>query len=245
MGYLLANAQYMLDTDCWEFVKIDKTSQPMELEVPYYFYNYAKSVFVYQGWLWKTYMVSLNNLSIEFVKLDRPQEEHPIFGYYNAILKFFVKGEWQTWTIVVSPSYGNINYNNLKATELRRVYYDVFKDMVEVKTCVTDFFGTADENLPRFHQIRSLALVRPNASAAKDRPCYGIHRKPWSVFYKGKELNGKSYAMLCGTWAILLGDDFSFDSIVTLDGVEDGKLSVDRVIYSINPYIVKIVMLAG
>lgn len=72
----------------------------------------------------------------------------------------------------------------------------------------------------------------------------GMLPRQVKVAYKGKEL-GSCYAFLFQSCAILLGDDFSFDSLVALEGIHNGVLQVQHFFYSVNPYCIKVVTLLG
>lgn len=74
---------------------------------------------------------------------------------------------------------------------------------------------------------------------------YGVPPTQLSVSYKDRPFGGKCYALVCGTWGILLGDDFSFDALVTFSGYNNKHLDVDRVVYTTNTYISKFVVLGG
>lgn len=68
---------------------------------------------------------------------------------------------------------------------------------------------------------------------------FGLSTRQYHVYYQGQELKGTSYAMLYGDVAILLGDDFTFDSVALLLRIDTGVLHVGKFVYSVNPYIVK------
>ena len=77
----------------------------------------------------------------------------------------------------------------------------------------------------------------------KNKLSYGLRNKQYHVTFKGKRLGGTCYAMMLGLWAILLGDDLSFDSVVMLDGATSDELIVNRFIHTSNPYILKVMTL--
>lgn len=66
---------------------------------------------------------------------------------------------------------------------------------------------------------------------------FGLPSKQFSIVYQGKPLEGKCYAYMLGTFAILLRDDFSFDSLVALSGCSDGCLVADKFMFSTNAVI--------
>lgn len=66
---------------------------------------------------------------------------------------------------------------------------------------------------------------------------FGLSERQFEVIYQGKPLEGTCYAYMLGTYAILLRDDFSFDSLAALTGCRDGVLKVERFMFSTNDLI--------
>lgn len=91
---------------------------------------------------------------------------------------------------------------------------------------------------PRYKQSKSHFSLR--MKYAEDTVFnFGLTQDQYGVVYRGKQLEGTTYVLFMHAWAILLTDDMQFDSLVVLNGVKGGKLSVERFLYTVNPYIVK------
>lgn len=90
-----------------------------------------------------------------------------------------------------------------------------------------------------FHPVSRLTSI----NIGPMRFAFGLSPNQYQVRYKGRVLNGKSYAMLFGAWGILLDDDLQFDSLVYLSRVSTDLLEVDKFGYSVNKYILKVMML--
>lgn len=72
---------------------------------------------------------------------------------------------------------------------------------------------------------------------------YGLSDKQMSVSYRGEQLGGESYVLFCGPWGILLDDEFRFDSLALFAGYSEGCVNVDKFMYTVNKYVMKIMML--
>lgn len=92
---------------------------------------------------------------------------------------------------------------------------------------------------PNFCRIPGLGCTKESV-IGRNRLSLGVLPSRYIVRYRGKKLNGNSYALVSGTWAVLLGDDMSFDSIVILNGATQSVLEIDQVAYTVNPYMVKV-----
>lgn len=85
---------------------------------------------------------------------------------------------------------------------------------------------------------------RQQTRIGKNQFAAGISDNQWKVSYRGKLLDGKTYALLSCTYAFLLTDDLKFDTLVYLEGLKNGVLYVNKFVYTVNPYITKIMMLS-
>lgn len=73
---------------------------------------------------------------------------------------------------------------------------------------------------------------------------YMVSDEKFKIAYKGRNLELTSYVIIFGPWAILLSDSLEFDSLVHLSSVTHNlTLDIEKVAYSVNPYIVKMVVL--
>lgn len=73
---------------------------------------------------------------------------------------------------------------------------------------------------------------------------FGILPKQIEIKYRGKVI-GKSLAFLFGHWVVLLGDDLTFDSLAALSGTYENGIYVDKFFYTVNPYVVKVIVMSG
>lgn len=85
--------------------------------------------------------------------------------------------------------------------------------------------------------LKNLAMFRDELISNAYIFNFGLPSKKFTVMYQGKPLEGKCYAYMLGTFAILLRDDFSFDSLAALSGCADGNLVVDKFMFSTNAVI--------
>ena len=95
---------------------------------------------------------------------------------------------------------------------------------------------------PNFCHVASLGRINSGAIGLNTFS-FGVNQEKYIVRYRGKKLNGSCYALLCGPWGILLDDDLQFDSLVILNGCTSAVLEIERVAYTVNPYVTKMVML--
>lgn len=72
---------------------------------------------------------------------------------------------------------------------------------------------------------------------------YGVRSIKWRLRYHKKNLERQQYVFLCGFWGILLNDDMSFNSLVSLRTVSVPYLDIDKVLYTVDPSMVKTQML--
>lgn len=99
-------------------------------------------------------------------------------------------------------------------------------------------------HVSRFHPVDNLSY-RGGKFVGADTLSFGISPHQYEVSYRGRKLNGSSYAWLYGASAVLLGDDLSFDSLVLLGRCSNESLDIQRVLYTVNPYIVRVQTLLG
>lgn len=239
MGYLLANTRYVIDTSTWQFVYSLEGFGPCAVDIPYYFWEHAKSILKHpDNVLKRTQLIALNNLDVEFTALWRQKGDMAIFDYHTVRLSFIHGGKQETWYLNVNPVFGNTSYSRMTDTQLRGVDYEFWRGDGERQKARSDFFDIEDR--PIFERISTLSWVRPSISSVRSCPHFGISHDKYLVWYRSKQLRGSCYALLCGTWAILLDDDFSFDSLVSLKSASDGRLYIDQIMATVNPYVVKI-----
>lgn len=138
-------------------------------------------------------------------------------------------------------------------TSNRKYYLSVNKvthDLIQFcdeKRYVVDCLKKGDsfEPIPDLFGIIMDALNVEKGSPIEVKLYYGLSKHKYSVEYKGRELRGSCYAVLIGVVAVLLKDDFSFDSLVLLKGATPYNLDVAKVIYSVNTHVIKVIVSVG
>lgn len=164
-------------------------------------------------------------------------------GHQKAEVDFgdLRSGEYSTIKLDCYPHFGYKYMNSSQDQKLTDVFYE-FDICGKQSDIVVDF----DEDIerPSFKWIDDLAHMTTNVPL-EDRFSYGLRHEQYGVVYKGRRLNGTSYAFLFGTWAVLLDDDLKYDSLVVLEGADSATLCVNAVIHTVNPYMVKVKTLMG
>lgn len=240
MSYLQANKFWLIDRATWQFVDAMENLPPRSrTDVPFYLWERLKD---WTGIRAKVYRLELNGFSVHWTHFEGQPPPHNFYDYHTASIH--IQGS-PILSFVVNPSYGNIDFRHIHDTELRCIYYSFWKGTSDHKEFRSDFFNLDYEDVPHYKPVSTLGWMRTKAPSAKDMLYFGIRYEPFSIFYKNRKLNGKSLALLCGTYAILLGDDFSFDSLVSLKTVSEQHLELDKVAYTVNPYLLKTVVLMG
>lgn len=173
----------------------------------------------------RSYSMDLNNLLVTFHPTYRGFEIHIKDETYINVGYFFR---------YMTQKMGGQAYD-----EVVGVDFDVAINRVR-----KDFRAMPLERVPAFEYIIGLGTVTEDVQS-RSKFCYGISDSQWRIRLRGRELNGKSYALLCGPCAVLLSDNFEFDSLMLLSGVSSKALDVAKVAYSVNPYVIKAATLIG
>lgn len=112
-----------------------------------------------------------------------------------------------------------------------------------VKQYNRDLDLTYEENdITMFSPIQGVCYSRLQNSGMSRFP-YGLRKKQYRIMYREKWIEGTCYAVLCGTYAVLLNDDLSFHSLGLLCGCTSDALNIDRFIYTTNTFISKLMTL--
>lgn len=246
MDYLMANKAYLIDTKTFEFVPYESRELPCNITVPYYLwrfnsirehieYGYVDAIGggiktiknVYK----KVQAVYLNRLEVKFLI----GYKHAQIAYYDTKQDDFVVIDIDAYPNLVTQVVGKNRYDDLVSVSYELTsYFGVRK--------IESNIGAVAHKRPNFQSVTHLdtTFVR---DAGDNIFCFGISAQPYTIRYRGKNLNGSSYALVCGPWAVLLSDKLEFDSIVLLQGVCNGVLEVERFAYTVNKYVLKIMTL--
>lgn len=232
MSYLLATKDQVMDLNTWQFMPKSSMQKPFELQVPIYFWRFrelathkkllGKSVYR------KITSIGLNDLIIQ-VNADNC---YVIINTDKGQKKFLVCPRHKH----SAQTYGMQFYI------LESVKYTIFCDdrSIEHHTKVSGQPLTS----PAFiHKIPDLARSDIWDKYDNAYLLYGIMPTKYSIIYGKHDIKRQNYAMLCGTWAVLLTDDMKFNSLVLLKGATEDSLYIDKFIYSLDPHIVKLMVL--
>lgn len=239
MRYLQADKEWLLSLDSYEFVRIQDRIKPAEVLVPFYLWDFPESMrhfyvpkvgaepCVFQN----CNQVALNKLTFTF----ESGMKSVVFAFYDILKK--------DWSCVRLRSNITLStYTPSIGQQLTGVEYDIkFDDVAKAVQCK---FTRPVKTSVRFHPV-DLLDNREVLGMCDDMFSYGVLHIPYRVVYRGRELSGKSYAMLCGYWAVLLDDTMAFDSFVFLNGVSGNVLFIEKFVYTVNSYVVKMRTLLG
>lgn len=224
--YLLVNKNCVLNCLRWELIPKDQMKNQSICYVPYILWPYRnQSVTKRLSNLFKgvsyieTHVLDFNNFQVR-AGTDAAEI------YVHSAQHFFRLH----WIYSYDISYG---FDNISV--LDGVRYSYTRDG-EVEKHFTAFEG-------RLEPVRDLAVPKDLRQLTNVAAQFGVSSTKFGLMYNGKNLNRTSSAFLYGTWAVLMSDKFEFDSLVLLNRVADGVLCIDKIIYSVNPYMVKIMLM--
>lgn len=234
LAYILASKKHILDIETYEFIELRGQHIKREVQVPIYFWNTTENFLkVAESQLRLVESVQLKDLYVKMVSYSRDDSWTVELRFYDKLLKSFV-----LLRVFADPRYSAI-YHNGYATE--SVNYEFVSADGRYRHDVSVLHNLS-WGTPRFQFIDDLARKSvPNT--VLDGFQFGLQARQYGVGYKGKRLSGKCYAFLCGTFAILLTDDLSFDALAYLDGATYDTLAVERFVYTTSPYITKVMTL--
>lgn len=245
--YLQTSNRHYLDTETWKIIKQGQLVKPFEMVVPFWYWHFKEATErcvrgmpkiidgkpkIPVSLFRKQHTVELNDLSVQF----GDDFTHVLIKFFNvkrdrlSSIELATKLRWKWLPHLSTRSFlGGVDY--------KCVLDDETPAKIETK-----FYQTL-LSAPNFCSIPNLSLDEKN-SDEREMLYYGI--LPWQMDVKYKEtwLNGQSWALLCGTWAILLSDDFKFDSLVALSGATCTTLVAERFLFTVNSYIRRMIFLA-
>lgn len=225
----------MLNLDTWELCYIDNKKSNCEIIVPWYFWRHGAAVTMKElpdkVFLLKRSTLDFHDLQIKFLP-----------NYRDVKVRFKDTVTQQQRLIEVSVNIeeevrfrnGNRREYELKGFEYTMKSHDFEKQWrqdVDVRDHYRDF--------SKVMMLGMHSEGHPNGADLN----YGVDGRQFTVSCNGRTLSGTTYVMLCGSWAILLSDDFKFDALVTIKSLKSYVLDVDKFIYSNNPYITKMMFL--
>lgn len=224
--YLQVNKNCVLDCIRWTLLPKDQMQTPSICYVPTELWPYRN----------QSVAKRLANMfkAVEYVSTRVLDFSDFQVRASNEAAEIYVHNEKHYFRLHWVHSY-DISYGFDNVSVLDGVRYSYTKDG-SLEKHFTNFEG-------RLEPVRDLVVPKKYKDLTNVAVQIGISSTKFGLMYKGKKLNRTSYAFLYGTWAVLVNDKFEFDSLVFLNRVADGTLCIDKVVYSVNPYMVKIMLM--
>lgn len=246
MAHLLANTQFAIDTETWKFFPVTGKALLPEVMVPFYLWGYGgsnnisvsnieyknkKGEYIRDKLTYrKCFSFELNGIKIRFLHAD----------YKDCFVQFEDNGKPININLTVRPVTRQSSVGQFVIGDLRSARYTVdINNVTQHHESVYHYSGQKDGT--PFKRVWTLGN-RGIPEYLDSYPHFGISKNQFTVHYKNRVL-GQCYAMLCGFWAILLDDDLSIDSVCALEAVGYDALYVDKFFYSVNSYVVKMMVL--
>lgn len=245
MVFYQACKEYLIHPRTFEFVKSVDEMTVDTVKVPQYLWSHGDKLVFTEHWgrAEKSLDLELNNLRVDFM-------EHGSFFFADITTRDEAADKRLVFNLMcsldVDTSYTTFTASHVAPTRtrvdsLRGIDYQLRTNGEEVKIWRHEYNKYEQvecqfETIPE-HGKTDVSTIGVNSFSM------GLSNNQWRVRYHGKTLNGECYAFVGGPWGILLSDDLKFDSLVYLSAVGNGTLVVEKVLYTVNPYIVKIMTL--
>lgn len=227
--YLQACYKNLIDLDTWKMIGQAERAVPYEIQVPFYLWTYPElSGHKYaDGMCLRTHTIELNDLSVKF-------RGH----YMQAVVTFIDTAEGCVREIKINTDIETVRHATLTGHIERTYGVDyVIDGITGVSNIRTDFHGIA------FSQMPGLGVIDIPKYANADFS-YGIYNLPYTIYRGDSQLRTNRYVLLCGSWAVVLHDDFTFCALVLLEAAMPRKLYLHKVLYSTDRTFIKELMLA-
>lgn len=230
--YTQLSPNLLYDRETHKLVMFDLDIVDAVVEVPWYYWKDDNNSVNcdHNVTLVLEHTVNLNRLSVNFIN-----------GFMAADIKLEDKG------VTLFMQCRKITYRYMSGNQPRSAVRGISYDFKTPESAKTYYTKVPNPGGNQFVQIPYLASeFYGMQSYTQDQTfCYGVVGAQYSIIYQNKELEGKTYALICGPWAILLKDDMSFDALVTMKVLHPYWMEVDKVLYSANPYLSRLVFLMG
>lgn len=224
--YLQVNKNCVLNCIRWELIQKDQMQNPSICYVPKVLWPYRnQSVPKRLANMFKSVSYIATSV-LDFNNFQVRAGEDAAEVYIHSEKHFFRLH----WILSYDISYGFDNISVLDGVRYNYVHNG------NVEKHFTTFEG-------RLEPVCDLAVPKNLRQLTNVAVQVGISSTKFGLMYKGKKLSRTSYAFLYGTWAILVSEKFEFDSLVFLNRVADDVLCIDKIVYSVNPYMVKIMLM--
>lgn len=230
--YLRASYNWLIGQTSHKFIQYGAHEEPCRIDVPFYLWNEnpkAGNKVIDEGReLHRVNTFKLNQLSVGMTR-----------GYHNGHIVFPEPKTGRRMDIVIAVDAGIKKRPNGSTyyTDTESLAYNItINNRAKYGVCSMPVRPAEFEFLTELGHW-------DNRGQCVDNFNYGITPDQYLVYYKNKMLNGESYVLFCGPWCILLDDELKFDTIACLAGKSEDAIIVEKFLYSVNPYIVKVMTL--
>lgn len=243
-NYEMLSERHYLDLNTGKIVTKSERQNPNITHIPFYFWNDNLEKKIPTGFgmengnLVNTF--SYNN-QIGVFKINGIQVVMRDYG--DVSITFYDNKKKEHHELDVKLSYYKYNIRlrgGAVGTMINYIRYDLSFDKIN-SACFDTMFTNREIIKPIAFLAHHTEEIMPKNNTLVFS--YGLAYKQYKIEYLGRELDGSCYAFVFGTWAILLQDNFAFDTFVLLKGCNSDKLIVDKFIYTNNTYIIKILTL--
>lgn len=240
-NYFKASWSWLIDKKTWKFVRSDECTAPSDIAIPFWFWTYG----AYQEHYEPMYTAGFDKMiykRVNSVCLNGLEVRYEM-GFKSAMIAY---KDTKSKRFVVTDIDAYLNEATVYGSGMR---YEVLADVDY--TLITDTYVTKFKSIindaSSAGAVTFLALYDLDSSSIRkvgeNKMSYGIAHDPYRLIYKGKQLSRQFLALVSGTWAVLLNDDFSFNSLVFLKGASDGELVIERFAHTVDLYFVKMITL--
>lgn len=233
---------WLIHPKTFEFVKSVDEITVDTVKVPPYLWSHGDKLVFTEHWgrAERVLELELNNLRVDFM-------EHGSFFFADITTRDEAAGKRLTFNLMcsldVDTQYTAFTTPNAspirkRLDSLRGIDYQLVMNDSPAKVS-SHKYGQYEQLECQFETIPEHGKTDVSTIGLNDFSI-GLSNHQWRVSYHGKMLNGSCYALVCGPWGIILSDDLKFDSLVYLSAVGNGTLVVEKIMYTVNSYIVKI-----
>lgn len=252
MKYIQLCKNGYLDCRDYQFVPEEKRIRAWNVDVPFYLwtfnepdihkdvygvgFNNGRMMNTCSFWR-KLYELELNKLEIKFGR-----------GYIPSTIQFInpKTNEWETLELLATSDTSGFAFGD----ESKMLTGIDFRLEVAGNGPVTthvqldegrmhhNMFGQKEDVAVIFNRIVSLGCQEA-PKYSNHQFSYGVRSLKYAVMYHKQKLEDLYLALVAGPWAILLNDDFSFNTLCYLRGISANTLFVEKFAYTVSTKILK------
>lgn len=213
---------FAINTKTLDVVPVSKIKPFNVLNVPFYGWSFAKAL----DRLYHLVMSHhVNTVGLQDWEIQFPEDVYlgkPVwYDNHEVVIRYPYKGG---------------------TNELKLEYHPVhIQPRQNVFHRLGDCFDITENGVTKSHQVVYSSFVSKyytiidglfEAASLSNSPYggfyVGLRNRPYRLIYKGKDLNKEMLAYLYGCWAILLNDDYTFNTLVLLHGATDEELDIAK-----------------